>query len=51
MRHRQRGEASLRFLGTNTAELIEETRSMIEIGERLFREAIMDAEDADKTKH
>jgi hypothetical protein len=24
---------------------------MIEIGERLFREAIMDAEDADKTKH
>jgi hypothetical protein len=51
MRHRQWGEASLRFLGTNTAELIEETRSMIEIGERLFREAIMDAEDADKTKH
>jgi hypothetical protein len=24
---------------------------MIEIGERLFREAIMDAEDAHKTKH
>jgi hypothetical protein len=51
IRHRQWGEASLRFLGTNNAELIEETQSTIEIGEQLFREAIMDAEDAHKTKH
>ena len=51
MRHRQWGEASLRLLGRTNAELIEQTRSTIEIGERLFREAIMDAEDADKSKH
>jgi hypothetical protein len=51
MLHRQWGAASLRLLGTTNAELIEETRSTIEIGERLFREAIMDAEDADKAKH
>ena len=50
MRHRQWGEASLRLLGTDNTELIGETRSMIETGERLFREAIMDAEDAHKTK-
>jgi hypothetical protein len=50
MRHRQWGEASLRFVAGN-AELIEETRETIEIGERLFRKAIMDAEDAHKTKH
>jgi hypothetical protein len=30
MRDRQWGEASLRFLGTNNAELIEETQSTIE---------------------
>jgi len=44
------GRASLRLLGTNSAELIGKTRSTIETGERLFREAIMDAEDAHKTK-
>ena len=49
MRHRQWGEASLRFVAGN-AELIEEKRETIEI-ERLFRKAIMDAEDAHKTKH
>ena len=38
MRHRQWGEASLRLLGRTNAELIEQTRSTIEIGERLFRE-------------
>ena len=51
MRHRQWGEASLRLLGTNNVELVGETRSTIETGERLFREAIMDAGDAHKTKH
>jgi hypothetical protein len=50
MRHRQWGEASLRFVAGN-AELIEETRETIEIGKRLFRKAIMDAETAHKIKH
>jgi hypothetical protein len=49
MRHRAWGEASLRFVGDNV-ELLRETRETIEIGERLFRKATMDAEDAQKTK-
>ena len=46
---RQWGEASLRFVAGN-AELIEETRETIEIGERLFRKAIMDAADDEAKK-
>jgi hypothetical protein len=42
MRHR-------RFVAGN-AELIEETRETIEIGERLFRKAIMDAADDEAKK-
>jgi hypothetical protein len=49
MRHRQWGEASLCFVAGN-AELIEETRETIEIGERLFAKRSWDAEDAHKTK-
>jgi hypothetical protein len=50
MRHRQWEEVSLRFVAGN-AELIEETRETTEIGERLFRKVIIDAEDTHKTKH
>ena len=51
MRHRTWGAASLHFIGDNDVELLRETRETIEIGERLFRKAIMDAKDAHQTKN
>jgi hypothetical protein len=40
-----------RRIGDNDVELLRETRETIEIGERPFCKAIMNAEDAHKTKN
>jgi len=50
MSHRAWGAASLRFISDNDVELLRETRETIEIGERLFRKAIMDAADNEAKK-
>jgi hypothetical protein len=50
MSHRASGAASLRFISDNDVELLRETRETIEIGERLFRKAIMDAADNEAKK-
>jgi hypothetical protein len=51
--HRVWAEAAVRFCGSNR-ELLEDTQRTIELGESIYREAIMEVADADgasKTKH
>jgi len=51
--HRLWAEAAVRFCGSNR-ELLEDTQRTIELGESIYREAIMEvanAEGTSKTKH